>query len=211
MNCCACGRGPSHHGATRSFELVCLGDPLALRRPEAFGRLLCSECFNGSITEVTAMFDARQIEVPVVCCACGKRDLGRILSSGQTIAKRRPEMIGEHLCSRCWRENTEETVIIAFDTRLIAKLKEASPTRDASVRQLLAEREQAIQVLKQPIPLWLTCPRCGTQHIDEGVFATKPHHTHTCQHEDCGLTWRPAVAPTVGVRFLPGFKNEEPA
>lgn len=56
-----------------------------------------------------------------------------------------------------------------------------------------------------PIPMRIPCPECGKLHIDEGDFATKPHHTHSCQH--CGLTWRPAVVPTVGVRFLPGFKN----
>lgn len=56
-----------------------------------------------------------------------------------------------------------------------------------------------------PIPMRIPCPECGELHIDEGEFATKPHHTHSCQH--CGLTWRPAVVPTVGVRFLPGFKN----
>jgi hypothetical protein len=39
-----------------------------------------------------------------------------------------------------------------------------------------------------------------------GVFATKPHHTHACQH--CGMVWRPALVPTVGVEFLPGYKNE---
>lgn len=68
----------------------------------------------------------------------------------------------------------------------------------------------------RPIPMRLPCPGavpdghgglrpCGELHIDEGVFATKPHHTHSCQV--CGMTWRPAVVPTVGVRFLPGFKN----
>ncbi len=56
-----------------------------------------------------------------------------------------------------------------------------------------------------PIPMFLTCPQCGERHIDEGEFATKPHHTHACQA--CGLAWRPAIVPTVGVRFLPGFKN----
>lgn len=56
-----------------------------------------------------------------------------------------------------------------------------------------------------PIPMRLTCPSCNTLHIDEGEFATKPHHTHSCQQ--CGLTWRPAVVNTVGVQFLPGFKN----
>lgn len=57
-----------------------------------------------------------------------------------------------------------------------------------------------------PVAIRINCPECGTLHIDEGIFATKPHHTHSCQ--GCGLTWRPAVVDTVGVRYLPGFKNE---
>ena len=57
-----------------------------------------------------------------------------------------------------------------------------------------------------PIPIRLNCPACGEIHIDEGEFATKPHHTHACQ--ECGAVWRPAVVCTVGVKFLPGFKNE---
>lgn len=56
------------------------------------------------------------------------------------------------------------------------------------------------------IPMFLTCPLCCARHIDEGEFATKVHHTHSCQ--ECGLTWRPAVVPTVGVLFLPSFKSE---
>ena len=56
-----------------------------------------------------------------------------------------------------------------------------------------------------PVPMRLTCPACNTLHLDEGEFATKPHHTHACQ--GCGAVWRPAIVPTVGVRFLPGFKN----
>jgi len=57
----------------------------------------------------------------------------------------------------------------------------------------------------QPIPMLLWCPECGERHIDEGDYATKSHHTHACQH--CGHVWRPAVVPTCGVQFLPGFKN----
>ena len=57
-----------------------------------------------------------------------------------------------------------------------------------------------------PIPMVLHCPECRARHIDEGDFASKPHHTHSCQ--GCGFTWRPAVVPTVGARFLPGFKND---
>ena len=60
-----------------------------------------------------------------------------------------------------------------------------------------------------PVPMVLHCPECRARHIDEGEFATKPHHTHACQ--SCGLTWRPAIVPTVGVQFLPGFKNDPPA
>lgn len=60
----------------------------------------------------------------------------------------------------------------------------------------------------EPIPMLLYCPECGARHVDEGEYATKSHHTHACQ--SCGLAWRPAIVETVGVRFLPGFKNEEP-
>lgn len=62
---------------------------------------------------------------------------------------------------------------------------------------------------KFPIPLAMFCPR-GHQHIDEGEWATRPHKTHQCQQEIfggpggevigiCGLEWRPAEFPTVGV------------
>ena len=56
-----------------------------------------------------------------------------------------------------------------------------------------------------PVPMLLWCPSCGDRHIDVGEFATKVHHTHACQ--SCGMVWRPAVVPTVGVQWLPGFKN----
>lgn len=56
-----------------------------------------------------------------------------------------------------------------------------------------------------PVPMLLWCPTCGDRHVDEGAFATKEHHTHACQN--CGMVWRPALVPTVGVRFLPGFKD----
>ena len=62
-------------------------------------------------------------------------------------------------------------------------------------------------VSNDPVPMRLPCPSCGELHLDEGEFAKKPHHTHSCQK--CGLTWRPAVVHTVEVRFLPGFKNPE--
>jgi predicted RNA-binding Zn-ribbon protein involved in translation (DUF1610 family) len=62
------------------------------------------------------------------------------------------------------------------------------------------------QVEEQPVPMLLWCPDCGQRHIDVGVFETKLHHTHACQH--CGMVWRPAICNTKGVWFLPGFKND---
>jgi hypothetical protein len=55
-----------------------------------------------------------------------------------------------------------------------------------------------------PVPMLLWCPGCGERHI-EGELADKPHHTHACQR--CGMVWRPAIGPTCGVQFLPGFKD----
>jgi len=56
-----------------------------------------------------------------------------------------------------------------------------------------------------PVPMILFCPMCHERHVDAGEFATKPHHTHACQ--SCGFVWRPAVVPTVGVQFLPGYRD----
>lgn len=56
------------------------------------------------------------------------------------------------------------------------------------------------------IPMILFCPN-GHRHIDEGEFSEVPHHTHACQK--CGIVWRPAKVNTHGVRFLPGYKNED--
>lgn len=71
--------------------------------------------------------------------------------------------------------------------------------------QLRAAMAALVEQIQRPIPMRLTCPSCNALHIDEGEFETKPHHTHACQH--CGNVWRPAIVATVGVRFLPGFKN----
>ena len=60
-----------------------------------------------------------------------------------------------------------------------------------------------------PIPMLLVCPVCCERHVDVGEFATRPHKAHACQ--DCGTIWTPALVPTVGVLFLPGCKNGEPA
>jgi rubredoxin len=76
--------------------------------------------------------------------------------------------------------------------------------RDLWEKEAAARRR--IVELEAPIPMRLLCPSCGQLHIDEGEFETKPHHTHACQL--CGHVWRPAIVSTVGVQFLPGFKNK---
>lgn len=75
----------------------------------------------------------------------------------------------------------------------------------AQAVDLLCDEESAV-VVGEPIAMLLWCPECGQRHVDEGMFATKAHHTHACQW--CGHVWRPAIVATVGVMFLPGFKNE---
>lgn len=68
----------------------------------------------------------------------------------------------------------------------------------------------------KPFPILLYCPLCHTKHVDEGEFATKPHHTHSCQgfvtdsagkRRRCGHSWRPAKGPTVGIEHIEGFVN----
>jgi uncharacterized Zn finger protein len=78
---------------------------------------------------------------------------------------------------------------------------------DPEICPFCLEEEKRIEmgVVAAPIPMRLTCPECGELHLDVGEFASKRHHTHACQ--ECGAVWRPAVVATVGVRFLPGFKN----
>jgi hypothetical protein len=88
----------------------------------------------------------------------------------------------------------------AADADELAQLKAAIAVRDT------AQREAGLVSLSRPIPMILHCPDCLARHVDAGEFATKPHHTHACQ--SCGLVWRPAIVNTVGVQFLPGFKDD---
>ena len=69
------------------------------------------------------------------------------------------------------------------------------------------EHIAALTETPDPTPLILLCPQCHARHIDRGEFATKVHTTHACQA--CGAVWRPAVVATVGVQYLPGFKDPE--
>jgi hypothetical protein len=95
-------------------------------------------------------------------------------------------------------------------------MPKGTPSTSLGARQTITPRSGGIlagltlhpSASNGSIPIRLPCPDCGKLHLDEGKWATKPHHTHACQF--CGAVWRPAVVNTVGVRFLPGFKNDEP-
>jgi hypothetical protein len=99
-----------------------------------------------------------------------------------------------HYMGRCFHCGNE----FEGDKRALECLECAAASANFIIRDY-AERAA------RPVPMILNCPACGGRHIDEGEFATKSHHTHACQH--CGMVWRPAIGPTVGVQFLPGFKN----
>ena len=100
-----------------------------------------------------------------------------------------------------------KTMPIADAVRLAISMIAAQSTGSmAPVRVGVVALEALIAHATAPIPLLLMCPSCGERHFDEGDWAEKSHHTHTCQH--CGMTWRPCVFDTMGVRFLPGIKND---
>lgn len=72
-------------------------------------------------------------------------------------------------------------------------------------RALAHQHDELKQQYEKPIPMLLWCPECGARHVDVAL-ADKPHHTHACQR--CGHCWRPAKVATVGVQFLPGYKDQ---
>lgn len=89
-----------------------------------------------------------------------------------------------------------------------AMTKAGCKTLMAEAAAKIDELNWVIQTHAQiiPVPMLLWCPACGARHVDEGEFAIRVHHTHACQ--ECGMVWRPCVAATSGVQFLPNFKNK---
>lgn len=65
-------------------------------------------------------------------------------------------------------------------------------------------RWQSLALGRDPIPMVLFCPRCGTRHVDKADPANgwlnPPHRSHLCAA--CGNIWRPADIATVGVAAI---------
>lgn len=113
-----------------------------------------------------------------------------LLVRGQFVALEEKDRGDEHRPELATIEEMIEA--LAFDVDLLQAANDHLLRRDAPS-------------VSGPIPMRLNCPECGELHIDEGEFATRSHATHACQA--CGMVWRPAIVATVGVHFLPGFKN----
>lgn len=126
----------------------------------------------------------------------------------------RPEKSDASAPGPDWTRQRQEAIDVMIALRDVLKVVKETERIDSVLHRLmlnLADRTQtALKFFSDTaVPLILYCPKCGGRHIDEGEFASKPHHTHACQH--CGMVWRPAVLATVGVQFLPGFKNGDAA
>lgn len=71
---------------------------------------------------------------------------------------------------------------------------------------------QAAIAAQGPVPMVLHCPRCHLQHIDAPDERTPdwknpPHRSHLCH--GCGLIWRPADVPTIGVESTSTAGNSD--
>jgi hypothetical protein len=109
--------------------------------------------------------------------------------------------LGRHTINPCSKLVLREAADVANFAMMIADRVSNEPWPDQGRTELKPPEPPP------PVPMLLWCPECGERHLDVGDFATKPHHTHACQY--CGHVWRPAIVPTVGVQFLPGFKNTD--
>lgn len=94
---------------------------------------------------------------------------------------------------------------LTLDGDRVVSTPVGTPAEVESALAAIDDSRTGVDAGEAPIPMILTCPSCCGRHVDRGRFATHAHHTHACQH--CGMVWRPAIQATVGVQFLPGFKD----
>lgn len=106
---------------------------------------------------------------------------------------------------------TPESVMdISKDDKLFmhCELSAVIEALESSDREGCLDNMDALRIVKKaqrminqatltPVPMNLTCPACNEPHVDEGVWASRPHKTHECQR--CKHFWQPHPYPTVGI------------
>lgn len=112
------------------------------------------------------------------------------------------------------KETCEDYRIVCADCRMAVcrHTRERLRGKQIEIDALFESVKNLSEYRGEPIPMVLYCP-VGHLHLDEGDWASRPHRTHQCQYivrsaefhvaeKRCGLEWRPASVPTVGVRAL---------
>jgi predicted RNA-binding Zn-ribbon protein involved in translation (DUF1610 family) len=172
---------------------------------------LCIWCNHAAIDHVLL---AGKTPTCVRGCDCRFYEgVTRVKSNLNTLLKSFPTVdIDEPIALQAERQIRNAREREKREYELVAKIARAFNWRsdfggvdELSLTEISSTLITEIEKLKAPISMLLWCPACGERHIDSGEFATKRHHTHACQ--SCGVVWRPALVDTVGVQFLPGFKN----
>ncbi len=139
-------------------------------------------------------------EVPIVMALASYgtsvEEAGGFVEAIHLLARRSPAILRVARALGNAETNPKLDEIVRASEMLTRRADRLKSERDAAIRAATTIPEPS------PTPMILTCPSCSARHIDEGEFATKPHHL-----PGCGMVWRPALVPTVGVQFLPGFKN----
>lgn len=137
---------------------------------------------------------------------CSKHGFSVHLDEGSWQWRRKVD--GEILAEGFFTKKKSQAWLDCYRLNFAGKPSSAEPDWKHLYEKLRADHLlnlERIVELTAPIPMLLKCPECGKRHVDVGKFKDEPHHTHACQ--SCGCIWRPAIQNTVGVHFLPGFKN----
>lgn len=168
---------------------IAVGSQEVANHLNAIARFKDDKLLGASIKDFVE--DAQQIGVPqsLIDRALAGEDNWAVRKSGVPIGDAMEEATAlserlRTLLPNGWHEDYDEAVAQEIATVIAA----------AEVRARQAERDT-------PIPMILYCPACGHQHIDapepEIGWANPPHRSHICH--GCGVIWRPADVPTVGV------------
>lgn len=88
------------------------------------------------------------------------------------------------------RPKVKTAVKTATPEEVVAELENKLKAKDAEVQLLKYNLNKAIEAGSRLERAYndlcprreLFCPWCGRQHVDKDEWATRPHHTHQCQH-----------------------------